>query len=437
MGPTLMQTKSFYATASCALALMLSGCGEKKPEAAKGAAAAAAVPVVTTNVRQATVPVYSEITARTDSPETVNVEARVAAFLKSQHFEEGRQVQKGQLLFTLDDREYAAKLQQAKASLAKAEADLASARDRATVASAEANLEVAKAQLGKANQDVARLKPLAEQQAVPQQDYDNALAMQKAAMADVASRNASLETARVNQKTSIGQAEAAVLTAKAQIVQAELDVSYCHITAPISGLIGTRQVAPGNLVGKTGPTLLATISVLNPIRALLSISESEYLRLVKRHKAATGAIPLELILADGSTFSQKGRIIIADRAVDLQTGTLSLIAEFPNPDNLLRPGQFGRVRAAVEMAENALLVPQKAVTEMQSAKIVYVVSSENKVQLRTVVLGQRVGQDYIVTEGLKPGEKIIVEGLMKVRPGSTVVPTDKPATSEPSADRKG
>jgi len=436
MDPNLMRKTSIFLLFCCAFALLLCGCGDKKPEAAKSAAATA-VPVVTAAVRQATVPIYSEITARTDSPETVNIEARVAAFLMSQHFEEGRLVQKGQLLFTLDDREYQAKLQQAKASLAKAEADLASARDRATVASAEANLEVAQAQLGKANQDVSRLKPLAEQQAVPQQDYDNALAMQKAAAADVASRVAAVETSKVNQKTSVGQALAAVESAKASIVQAELDLSYCHITSPITGLIGTRQVAPGNLVGKTGPTLLATVSVLNPIRVFLSISEAEYLRLVKLHKSATGSIPLGLILADGSEFVQKGKIIIADRAVDLATGTLSLVAEFPNPDNLLRPGQFGRVRAAVETAQNALLVPQKAVTEMQSAKIVYVVSPENKVQLRSVVLGQRVGQDYIVTEGLKPGEKIIVEGLMKVRPGSAVIPTDKPATAEPSADRKG
>ncbi len=431
-----MRIDSIYPLMGAGLVFLLCGCGGKKPAPSKSAAAVA-VPVVASTVRQATVPVYSEITARTDSPETVNIEARVAAFLKSQHFEEGRLVQKGQLLFTLDDREYQARLQQAKASLAKAEADLASARDRATVASAEANLEVAQAQLGKANQDVSRLKPLAEQQAVPQQDYDNALAMQKAAAADVASRAAALETAKVSQKTSIGQALAAVESAKASIVQAELDLSYCHITSPITGLIGTRQVAPGNLVGKTGPTLLATISVLNPIRVLLSISEAEYLRLVKRHKGATGAIPLELILADGSTFPQKGRIIIADRAVDLQTGTLSLIAEFPNPENILRPGQFGRIRAAVEMAENALLVPQKAVTEMQSAKVVYVVGPGNKVQLRSVALGERVGHDYIVTEGVKAGEKIIVEGVMKVRPGATVVPTDKPITNEPAADKKG
>lgn len=421
----------------CIFTLLLCGCGEKKPEAAAKGTSGPAVQVVAAAVRQETVPVYTEITARTDSPETVNIEARVAAFLKSQHFEEGRQVQKDQLLFTLDDREYVAKLQQAKASLAKAEADLASARDRATVQTAEANLEVAKAQLGKANQDVSRLKPLAEQQAVPQQDYDNALAMQKAASADVAARTAALETTKVNQKTSIGQAEAAVQTARAQIIQAELDVSYCHITSPITGLIGTRQVAPGNLVGKTGPTLLATVSVLNPIRVYLSISEAEYLRLVKRHKGATGAVPLELILADGSSFPYKGKLIIADRAVDLQTGTLSLVAEFPNPENLLRPGQFGRVRAAVETAENALLVPQKAVTEMQSAKVVYVVGPENKVQLRSVILGERVGQDYIVTEGVKAGEQIIVEGVQKVRPGAVVTPTAAPITAEKAVAKKG
>jgi len=315
--------------------------------------------------------------------------------------------------------------------------DLTAARDRTIVQVAEANLQVAQAQLGKADTDVNRLKPLAEQQAVPQQDYDNATAAQKSARADVEARKAALETSKVNQKSSIGQAEAAVETAKASIIQAELDVSYCQITSPIDGLAGTRQVAPGNLVGKTQPTLLVTVSSVDPIRVLLSISEAEYLRLVKDQRAGKPQTPLELILADGKTFPHKGRIVIVDRAVDLKTGTLSLIAEFPNPDGLLRPGQFGRVRAAVETAENALMVPQKAVVEMQSAKIIYVVGPENKVQLRNVTLGERVGQNFIVTEGLKAGEKVITEGVAKVRPGTIVAPTDKPATAEEPAAKKG
>jgi membrane fusion protein (multidrug efflux system) len=170
------------------------------------------------------------------------------------------------------------------------------------------------------------------------------------------------------------------------------------------------------------------------MRVLVSISEQDYLQYSARRKQAkvAGGNELELLLADGSTYPQKGRLIIADRAVDLKTGTLSLVTQFPNPAGLLRPGQFGRVHFASTMAENALLIPQKAVTEMQSAKIAYVVGPENKVQLRSITLGPRVGPDYIVTEGLKAGENVIVEGLLKVRPGSTVQPTTQPLTTETS-----
>jgi membrane fusion protein (multidrug efflux system) len=194
-------------------------------------------------------------------------------------------------------------------------------------------------------------------------------------------------------------------------------------------------VAPGNLVGQGEATLLTTVSNVNPMRVYVSISESEYLRYF-RMRAETkrpGAADLELILADGSVFPYKGRVIIVDRAVDVNTGTLSIVAEFPNPNALLRPGQFARVRVATTVAENALLVPQKAVTEMQSAKIVYVVSADDKVQLRSVILGDRVGEDYIVTEGVKAGERIVTEGLQKVLPGATVTPVSAPVSSEKAA----
>jgi membrane fusion protein (multidrug efflux system) len=344
-------------------------------------------------------------------------------------------VRKGQVLFTLDRREYDAQLQQAKAQLAKAEADLAQASQRTIVDTAQANLEIALAQLNKADLDVNRLKPLAEQQAVPQQDYDNALAAQKAARAEVAGRTAMLNTAKVNQVASIQQAQAAVEAAKASLRQAELNIEFCNITSPIEGIAGARLVAPGNLVGQGEATLLTTVSNVNPMRVFVSISEREYL-MYQRMRAQgrrAGAAEMELILADGSVFPHKGRMIIADRAVDLKTGTLSLIAEFPNPDALLRPGQFGRVRLAATVAENALLIPQKAVTELQSAKVAYVVGPDNKVQLRSVTLGERVGPDYIVTEGVKAGENIVIEGLQKVRPGALVAPAPAPLTTEPSA----
>lgn len=243
----------------------------------------------------------------------------------------------------------------------------------------------------------------------------------------------------MNQTASIQQAQAAVEAANASIRQAELNVEYCTITTPIGGIAGTRQVTPGNLVGNGEATLLTTVSDVNPMRVYVSISESDYLmykRMADQGKMKGGVGELELILADGSVFPEKGRIIIADRAVDLKTGTFSLVAEFANPSALLRPGQFGRVRLAATVAENALLVPQKAITELQSAKVVYVVGDDNKVALRTVTLGDRVDQDYIITEGVKAGERIIIEGLQKARPGATVNPTEQPVSSEAAFAKK-
>jgi membrane fusion protein (multidrug efflux system) len=421
-------------------ATLLTGCGGNKEEAERVAAAAAPqVSVVVAPVIQKTVPLLTELTARTDATESVDIRARVKAFLKEQSYAEGTMVKAGQVLFTLDKREYDAQLMQGKAQLAKARSDLAQAQEKSTVETAEANLQIALAQLNKTNTDVKRLKPLAERQAVPQQDYDNALAAQQAAKADVEGRQAALSTTKVNQTASIQQAQAAVAAANATILQAELNVEYCTVTSPITGIAGTRQVAPGNLVGQGEATLLTTVSNVNPMRVYVSISEREYLmyqRMRAEGKGRRGA-ELELILADGTVFPEKGKMIIADRAVDLKTGTLSIVAEFANPNALLRPGQFGRVRFAATVAENALLVPQKAVTEIQSQKVVYVVGDDNKVALRSVTLGDRVGQDYIISEGVKAGERIIIEGLQKARPGATVNPTNQPATAETASGKKG
>jgi membrane fusion protein, multidrug efflux system len=390
------------------------------------------VSVVVAQVVQKTVPLMTELTARTDATETVDIRARVKSFLQSQSYSEGQVVNAGQVLFTLDKREYEAQLMQAQAQLARAEADLTQARERSTVDVAQANVQIAVAQLNKADQDVNRLKPLAAIKAVPQQDYDDALAKQQGAKADLEGRHAALNTTKVNQSASIMTAQAAVEAAKANISQAKLNVEYCTVTSPITGIAGIRQVAPGNLVGAVDATLLTTVSNVNPMRVYVSISEREYLmyQRMRSEGKLRGAGDLQLVLADGSIFPEKGRIIIADRAVDLKTGTLSLVAEFPNSKALLRPGQFGRVRLAATMAENALLVPQKAVTQMQSANVVYVVGDDNKVALRSVTLGDRVGSDYIVTDGVKAGDRIIVEGIQKARPGSVVNPTTQPLTSE-------
>jgi membrane fusion protein, multidrug efflux system len=419
-------------------ATLLTGCSSEKATG-KGEAdrAAPAVSVVVAPVVRKTVPLTTELTARTDATNSVDIRARVKAFLLTQNYTEGTMVRAGQVLFTLDKREYEAQLMEAKARMARAQADLAQAQQKSVVGTAEANLGVAKAQLNKTDTDVNRLKPLAEQKAVPQQDYDNALASQQAAKAEVESRHATLNTALVNQTTSIQTAQAAIEAANASIREAELNLEYCRITSPISGIAGTRQVAPGNLVGQGEATLLTTVSNVNPMRVYVSIAERDYLiyQRLRAEGKMKGGTPLELVLADGSLFPEKGHLIIADRAVDLKTGTLSLVTEFPNPKALLRPGQFGRVRFAAVVAENALLVPQKAVSEIQSTKVVYVVGSDNKVALRSVTLGDRVGQDYIITDGVKAGERIIVEGIQKARPGTTVTPTERPISAESASAR--
>jgi membrane fusion protein (multidrug efflux system) len=331
---------------------------------------------VVTEVVQKTVPIYGEFVGQTDARETVEIRARVQAFLEAQHFTEGTIVKKDQLLFTLDKREYEAKLQQAKAEL-----------------------EIALARLGKAETDERRLKPLAERKAVPQQDYDNAAA-------------------------NLLSAQANVSAARAKVVAAELDLSYTTIRSPIAGLIGKRLVSPGNLVGKGEATLLDTVSSIDPIRVNTTISEAEYLRFFGRRKdREVGSTPLELILADGTVFPHKGKLVIVDRAVDQKTGTLNFVAEFPNPEGQLRPGQFGRVRAVVEMVKDATLVPRRAVQEVQGMKSVLVVGADDAVALRTIRPGETVGDLLIVLDGVKPGERVIVDGIQKARPGSRVNPT--------------
>lgn len=421
----------FWALLAASSTILLSRCGGRKESAKEQAPAP--VSAVVQPVVQKTVPIYTELTARTDATSSVEIRARVKAYLKTQTYKEGTLVKKGQVLFTLDPREYQAQLQEARAQLDKANADLRQAQERTVVKTAEANVAIAEAALNKANTDVNRLKPLAEIRAVPRQDYDNALAAQQAATADLEGKEASLNTAKVNQSAQIELAQAAVAAAKGKILEAQLNVEYCTIRTPIDGIAGVRQIAPGNLVGQPDATLLTTVSDVNPLRVYISISEADYLqysRLRSQGKLNPGTTPLELILADGSVFQQKGRLIISDRAVDPKTGTLSLVAQFPNPTEVLRPGMFGRVRFAATVAPNALLVPQKAVTELQSARTVYIVSKDNKVELRSVTLGDRVGEDYIVTAGLKPGERIIVEGIQKVKPGVTVKPMAQPVTSE-------
>ena len=423
-------------------ALLVVACGRAKSEPESKVAPPPLPSVVVAQVVQRDVPLVRDFVARTEAVPTVEIRARVAGVLEEVKFREGSEVERNQVLFVIQQAEYQAALQAAHAQLAKAEADLLRARDVSVVERARAQLDQAKAELGKAQQDVARFRPLAEAQAIPQQDLDTALSGEQVAVAGVEVASAALKDTILNQRTAIQLAEAAVASARAAVTQAELNVAYTVIRAPITGIISELEVDTGNLVGKGEPTLLATVSALDPMYVDFSITEADYLRLVKRIPGlGRGRVPrdtparLELVVADATTFPHKGRPIFVDRAIDVKTGTIQVRAEFPNPQRVLRPGQFARVRAITEEVPNAVLVPQLAVQELQGAKTVLVVGEGDKVAARTVTLGDASGDAYIVRSGLEPGERVIVEGIQKVRPGMQVkaesratVPAASPVT---------
>jgi RND family efflux transporter MFP subunit len=343
--------------------------------------------VVVAPVLQKTVPIYGEYVARTEARETVEIKARVGGYLEKILFKEGSKVKAGQLLFVIDQRLYKAALQDAKGQLAQAQA----ASD-------------------KAEKDVDRLRPLVAQDAAPEQDLDKAVAEAQ-------------------------YSRAAIEKGKAAVEQAELDLKFTEIRAPITGIIGKQEVTVGNLVTKD-QTLLTTLSSWDPMRVVFSISETDYLKITKMYPEGREGVPknpkaiFELIMADNSIYPYKGKISFVDRALDLTTGTLKIYVSFPNPNILLRPGLFARVQVPIEEKQDALLVPQRAVQEMQGVQTVLVVGSDNKVALRTVTLGERYEDYYLVTEGVKAGEMIVVEGLQKAMPGQQVTPEEKPISQE-------
>jgi membrane fusion protein, multidrug efflux system len=340
---------------------------------------------------QKDVPIYIELVGSTLGSEDVEIRARVEGYLVSINFTEGAFVRKGQPLYKIDPKPFEATLDQAKANLATAQAGLE-----------------------KTNNDVARYQPLFARQAVSKQELDNALSAQQAARAQVDAH-------------------------KAAVAQAQLDLGYTNITSPVDGVIGTTQKKVGSLVGRGESTLLNIVSQLNPILFRCSIAEAEYLRLARRAEGSPKGAPkqanVELILADGSIFSHRGRLDAIERAVDPTTGTLTGQFSFPNPDRLLRPGQYGKARLATEVKEGALLVPQLAVQERQGLYSVMVVKPDATVEQRTVKAGERVGNLWIIDSGVKPGEKVIVEGLQKVQPGAKVVAKVVKTEQEGAADR--
>lgn len=386
--------------------------------------------VVVVEVTERTVPIVREYIGRTEAVPTVELRARVPGVLEQVLPDEGRAVTRGQTLFVIQREEHVAAVESARADLAKAEADLTRATDTSVVVRARAQLEQRKADRIKSQQDVNRYRPLVEARAIPKENFDTATALDQVAAAAVDEAAATLQDTELVQRTQVQLAEAALRRARADLIQAELNLGYTTVRSPIDGIVGKVQVDRGNLVGKSEPTLLATVSAIDPIYVDFPISEADYLHLAPRirDRHVKDTRPwFNLILADGSTFPHQGRASFVERAVEIETGTIMVRAAFPNPERILRPGQFGRVRGVIEQRPDAVLVPHRAVQEQQGAKAVLVVDAAGKVALKPVQLGERVDEFYIVTAGVTPGERVIVEGVQKVRPGMEVKAELRPA----------
>jgi membrane fusion protein (multidrug efflux system) len=367
-----------------AAALAWVGACKEKPHSVPPAPPAVEV----ATVAQADVPIYHEWIGVLDGLVNAHIRAQVTGYLQSQNYKEGDPIKKGDLLFEIDPRPFRAALDQAKGQLAQAEA-----------------------KLGKTELDVRRYGPLVKDKAISQEEYDDAV-------------QANLE------------AQAAVVAAKAQVEQAELHLGFTRISSPIDGIASIANGQIGDLVGpNTGE--LTTVSTVDPIKVYYNVTEQAYINFTKLFATESNRyermrqLEIELILADGAVYPLKGKIYAADRQVSLTTGALRIAALFPNPNYALRPGQFGRVRVKFDLANGALLVPQKAVSELQGSFQVAVVDSEGKVHVQPVRVGERIGTQWIVQEGLHPGQRVVVEGIQKVREGTLVNATNAP--SEPAA----
>ncbi len=381
-------------------------------------------PVAVIEVKAQDVPIYEEISAQTFARDMVEVRGRVDGYIEKRLFQVGADVKKGQVLYILDQRPYAADVAKAQADVNQGEANLEFAKKQVALIQAEATLAQATANLAKAQQDVDRLKPLVSQEAASQQDLDNANASLQANKANVAALKASVDQTRLQARTNIDSAAAQVQSNKALLQTADLNLGYATVTAPISGRVGDSLIQVGGLVSKTSTNPLTNIVPLDPIWIRFKISEAEYLEYQNSmQRQRTGQMPLRLVLADGVVFPHPGQIRDTLNQVDPKTGTLEVQGTFPNPEHIVLPGQFGTVRLQRRDAKGVIVVPQRAVQELQSMQSVFTVGPDNKAQVRGIVTGERVGDGWIITQGLKPGDKVIVEGVQKVRPGSPVQPS--------------
>ena len=337
--------------------------------------------VVVTPAIQRDEPIVREWIGTTEGDVNADIRPHVEGYLLRRVYKEGSTVEQGELLFEIDPRQFEAQLQQA-----------------------EANLEQAKAALAKADLDVSRAEPLAVQRAVSQQELDNARSAQRGARA------------------TVGALEAAV-------AQARLNLSWTRVTSPIPGIAGIAQQQVGDLVN--GQTVLTTVSKVDPLRVLYQLGEQEYLELER--DPAMRNTELELVLSDGTVFPHKGHVLLTGRNVDVRTGTIATIGLFPNPGNVLRPGQYAKVRAVVKVRKGAILVPQRAVNEMQGAYQIAVIGADDKAQIRTVKAAERIGSLWVIEEGLKAGERVVVEGFSRVKSGMVVSASDAAAPAAASS----
>jgi len=367
--------------------------GAIRPKGVSGAPGSEPAEVQVVQVRQNDVPIYGEWIGTLDGLVNADVRAQVTGYLMQQGYLEGAFVKKGQLLFQIDPRPFQAALDQAQGQLAQAKAMLANAQ----------------AVQGRTQLDVNRYTPLAKEQAASQQDLDNAVQNNLAALATIQTAKAQIQTY-----------EAAVETAK-------INLEFTRLVAPIDGIAGQALLQVGALVSPaSGP--VTSVSTVDPIKVYFTVGEPQYLAWRKRFPTeetrvqADKALRLQLILADGSVYPHEGTFYFADRQVNESTGAIRLAGLFPNPANILRPGGYGRVRAVIRTQKDALVVPQRAVSELQGNYQVAVVGPDNKVAIRSVTAGDRVGSDWVISEGLNPGDKVVVEGVQKVRPGAQVNP---------------
>ena len=384
----------------------------------RGKSVAAATPppppeVQVAAVEQRDVPVQHEWVGTLNGLVNAAINAQVTGYLLRQDYAEGSFVHQGQLLFEIDARPFQAAVDQAAGQLAQAKAQVAQAQ--AGLVQAQAQLVSAEANQRKAQLDEEKYTPLFEQQAVTRQDLDNSVQTNQSNKAQVAAARAQVETS----KAQIEAAGAAVKAAEAALETANVNLGFTKLTSLIDGIAGAATVQVGNLVSASS-SAVTTVSTLDPVKAVFTVGEQEYLSLARAD--ALHHLQLKLILADGSMPPHDGKFSFADRQVDPNTGSIQMTALFPNPGNILRPGQYALVRAVTGEDKGALLVPQPAVTELQGGYEVDVVGADNRVATRSVQVGDRVGTMWVISGGLKPGDRVVVEGQQKIRPGNQVQP---------------